>query len=671
MKPDGTSRPIRSRRIIVAAVVAVLLVGLVWSRTRQQIADDPRVIYLAPANGAHWIRVGKPASLGANGSTELIHEFRVRFTLSAPISNVQVSFKALTQAAVYLDGEHVYASSGDPKKWKELQSFTVARELEPGEHEIRFGVRNRDGAVALVAYSDELDLRTGDTWEAREGFTEDFALKGIEGTAWTQAARVETVIPTSLSQQFPTTFQAFLSCGPLLGLLFAAVVLVDWVAARGMGQGGRWKQIAAAPGTWRWILLVACAVLWINNIVKVPLNVGFDVDDHVEYIRYVSEHWSIPDARDGWQMFQSPLYYIVSAVVMQAFGSLVDEITMLRLLRVVPLLCGLAQIEICFRALKLVFPDRPDAQRLGLLVGGVMPMNLYLSNYVGNEPLAACFSSWVVLLAMGCLADPARVRSRKWQLTLGLALGLALLSKVTAVLLLLPVLVAVGYAARRAEDGFFPRAGVLLTVLAAAFVVCGWYYVGNWIRVGTPFLGGWDVERGIIWWQDPGYRTLRDFVSFSTSLVRPINAAFYGFWDGFYSTLWLDGHLSSVDQFDVKPPWNYSLLVSAPLLALLPTAAILLASTSGVWHPLRRARGALLFAGCCLAIYLAAMLQLFLLVPTYSTVKATYSLGILPCYAVLAAAGLDLLCCNRVLRMGVLGWVATFAAAAYGTYFAL
>ena len=195
-------------------------------------------------------------------------------------------------------------------------------------------------------------------------------------------------------------------------------------------------------------------------------------------------------------------------------------------------------------------------------------------------------------------------------------------------------------------------------------------YVRNWIELGTPFVGGWDPSRGFAWWQEPGLRMPRDFAVFGEALVRPIYAATTGFWDGLYSTLWLDGFLSGMTRLEAAPPWNYDLVLATAPLALPLT----LACVAGAAGALRRDapwRAPRLFAGACLALYLAAMLHLFATLPVYSTVKASYTLGLLPCYGVLAAAGAAPLLRKRASRAVVAGGAAAWAVAAYGGYFAL
>jgi hypothetical protein len=70
-----------------------------------------------------------------------------------------------------------------------------------------------------------------------------------------------------------------------------------------------------------------------------------------------------------------------------------------------------------------------------------------------------------------------------------------------------------------------------------------------------------------------------------------------------------------------------------------------------------------------IAIYLAAMVDLYLRMPIYSTAKATYTLGLVPCYGVVAAAGAAPIMRVRCLRSLVFAALACWAVAAYAAYF--
>ena len=70
-----------------------------------------------------------------------------------------------------------------------------------------------------------------------------------------------------------------------------------------------------------------------------------------------------------------------------------------------------------------------------------------------------------------------------------------------------------------------------------------------------------------------------------------------------------------------------------------------------------------------IVIYLAALVDLFVRLPVYSTAKATYLLGLLPCFAVLAGVGAAPLLQFRVARELVFSAVAVWAFASYAAYF--
>jgi hypothetical protein len=79
-------------------------------------------------------------------------------------------------------------------------------------------------------------------------------------------------------------------------------------------------------------------------------------------------------------------------------------------------------------------------------------------------------------------------------------------------------------------------------------------------------------------------------------------------------------------------------------------------------------RRVLLLSCACLAAFFAAMVYGFLHVPYYCVVKATYTLGLLPCYAVLVAAGSGVLMRGRIARGVVYGVLSCWGLCAYLAY---
>jgi hypothetical protein len=408
----------------------------------------------------------------------------------------------------------------------------------------------------------------------------------------------------------------------------------------------------------------------VNNFREIPLSVGMDYEGHTKYISYISAFWRVPLANEGWQMFQPPLFYFLEAVGMHFFSLFFNPETVVRILKLLPFLCGAAQVEICYRTLRYAYPERHSLQTMGTLLGGLLPMNIYISQSLGNEPLAGFFTALIVMYTCKFVSDPVSSPGKS-ALLMGLLLGLALLTKVTAILIVPPVLffisVAVFQRSGNTIEGVRRSIRFAAILLAMALAVSGWYYLRNWIEMGRFFVGGWDASREIIWWQDPGYRTFQQFYTLKEAFIYPVYSSIHGFWDAIYSSLWMDGFLSCYN----RAPWNYSFMLSSAWLSILPTTALIIGCMRTVARRQDGQRLILRFAVSSLFIYFAAIFYIFLKVPIFSSAKATYALGLTPCFALLAAAGFDLMLRKRFVRAVVYGLFTCWAVAAYAAYFVI
>jgi hypothetical protein len=390
---------------------------------------------------------------------------------------------------------------------------------------------------------------------------------------------------------------------------------------------------------------------------------GMDYDAHIAYVKFIVERGALPLANDGWQMFQSPLYYLLCAGIAKLAGEWNGLV--LRLFRLISVASALAQIEIAYRIARRVFAERADLQKVAIAVSGLLPMGFWVSQGIGNEPLHAALAAGTLWLAIRAADVGGPIRPRDAAL-LGAVWGLALLAKVSAALLAAPLAWVVWVRIAR-EPARWPRElGSAALAGVATLAVAGWYYARNWIRLGTPFVGGW-LPRGDAWWQEPGYRVAEQWTRFGAALFAPWNAAIHGFWDGYYSTLWADGNLGSTTEFRDIPPWNYAPMLASHWVALLPSALVGIGFCAALWPP-RRERGAeLLQAGAiAFATQIAAALVLFVGVPIYSQVKATHTLALTPVFGLLAAAGFRCIGRNEAARAalsaGLFGWAALVIA---------
>lgn len=644
-------RLVSGAAVLAAAGLAALAVA--------SAGRDPRSPVLSGEGGAEWICVERPFVLRLRRLWTDRAVFRRSFELARKPERAVLLVRAYRGAAVSVDGRTILAPEPAESSPKAARRADLAPFLGPGRHELAIEAWNERGPAAVLAYSEDLGLRTGSDWEAAS-----------PGGPWRPARLARAPRRPSLSHEFPPADRALAALLPFYVAVFgiAALLAVRWPAL--VARAPRLERIAT-PASFGALLLLAWGVLAANNIGKIPQLSGFDAPHHLSYIRWIAERRGIPLASEGWQMFQSPLYYLVSAPLYLLFSALFGPAAVPELLRVVPLACGAAQIELCRRVLGRVFPDRRDIQVAGTAIGALLPMNIYISQDLGNEPLAGALSSAAVLAALSLLSPGPRERTRRRLFALGLFLGLSLLAKATAILLVPPAL-ALAWAGLRSSGRSVPRAlGALSAVAATVVAVSGWYYLRNWIALGTPFLAGWDPARGFFWSQDPGYRTPEEIGRFGECLLYPIYAATVGFWDGLYATAFADGYLSSAIQFSCRPPWNYGFLLSGAILSLLPCALISTGFVAALGFrsvPAAR-RKALAFSAVAVAVYLAALFELYLTLPVWSTVKATYALGLLPCSAILAGCGLELLPRRPLVRALVAGGLTSWAASSYLSYF--
>jgi len=648
----GAMKNILCRRSCL--IVAVILILLLMAGMRH-LLTDPRVSLLVNEEGAEWIRFPKPFQLPIHWSGKLSTSFRYRLDVPEIPEKAVLTFRAMKQAAVYLDEQLLFRTSDDPDRWKELHSLDLAPRLATGKHELRIDASNLNGHPALLAYCKSLGIFSGESWEASN-----------DGREWMPALPVDQISHLPISRQFPRSDQAIRSLFPLFLSVFA--LFFFWSLRSDDRLSPSWfNKVHLSASAVRWLILGGWLLMAINNFWKLPISMGMDQAGHATYIYYVAQYWRVPLASEGWQMFQPPLYYYLTAVVFRSLLLLFDPETVIRTLKLIPLLCGALQVEICYRTMKYAYPKKESLQVIGTLLGGLLPMNLYLSQSLGNEPLVGCLTALLILLACRISSGVSGV-TRETAILMGFTLGLALLTKVAAILIVPPLLFFVSVEIMKRIDS--PGEGIrsvgrfVSIFLGIALTVAGWYYLRNRIEMGRFFVGGWDVMRDIVWWQDPGYRTLRQCYTFGESLIFPVYSSIYGFWDAIYSSLWADGFLSCYN----RAPWNYGFMLSGVLLSLLPSTAILIglvvtARTKG--GPLCRM---LRFSACSIGIYLAAIFYMFLTVPILSSAKATYALGLIPCFALIGTAGFEILTRQRFLRAAVYGLFACWAVFAYASY---
>jgi tetratricopeptide (TPR) repeat protein len=263
-----------------------------------------------------------------------------------------------------------------------------------------------------------------------------------------------------------------------------------------------------------------------------------------------------------------------------------------------------------------------------------------LLHYPTNETLSATFIAGTLCIALHLLR--AARPWRGWYAVLGIALGLALSTKSTAVLVMAMVMSALALKLiLRRERAVKVWLGVIGAPLLIALLLGCWHYLRMWRDFGNPLAGAWDPKMLEPWWQARGFQTSHYYLSFGDSLSRPYFSGLHSFWDALYSSLWGDGLLGGSADYWVRPPWNYDFMTAGFALALVPTVIVLTGLVRALAMCFRAPSPAwllLLGLGWILAF---AILDMSLKMPTYGHVKAFFGLPVLLPFCALAALGFE------------------------------
>jgi hypothetical protein len=200
-----------------------------------------------------------------------------------------------------------------------------------------------------------------------------------------------------------------------------------------------------------------------NSLAHVPAHdVGISFD----------EYWKRPEAERAsgiplpqatiYEAQQPPLFYWLFAALYRLTGSfsLGGRVLFLRLLSVV---VASAAVPLTFGIGRCVPGDAVWALRAAALTV-VLPLPFYTATHVSNECLAIALGSAVVWLTLRRAAIP-----------LGLALGLALLTKAYFLAFIPPIGLLL----------FTPSRKKMVAALAGAAAISGWWYWHTWNTTGS------------------------------------------------------------------------------------------------------------------------------------------------------------------------------------------
>ena len=641
------------RRVLILLGVSSAIAWLAWKCDR-----DPAINFLPSDQRAEWILFPSALDSRPHPIAALDGMFRGEIELSAEPKSARLTFRAAKRLELRINGAVVDLPSSE--NWKDYATADVSRSLRAGRNLIEARVFNDEAppALWLVLKADQSELRSDKSWKG--SFT---------GSAWRTVAVASVprrASPGNLVCGRETTLGALPKIW-LHWLLFMSVaalasVALNWIWTRTIYHD---RDGSKALLTRQFILLgTAAAILWAilfwNNLSLLPFHTGFDSREHLDYIKYIQQRHALPLPNEGFEAFQPPLYYALSAGFLSLFRLNISDDASVLVLRGLSMVFGIANVLFVFLSARLLFPARPREQFVAFLVAAFLPMHLYMSHYVTNETLAATLMIATIYVALMVFQNG---RDRVWQYgLLGLCLGAALLTKATALLLIPPLIAALVLKLLQQRAAPFIWIRVFGVTITTALAVCAWHYLRIWQHFGTPLLGNWNPATGFTWWQDPGFHTATDYYRFGAALIDPLFSGFNSFIDGIYSTLWGDGLGGGLSDVLSPTPWNYNLMVAGYLLAVLPTILVLIGFFIATIRFIRTPTPqSLLLIGFAAAVAFG-IIFMTLRVPTYSVIKAFFGLSALVPFCWFGAIGWEKLTNRRRLLRLVLTTLLLFWA---------
>lgn len=258
----------------------------------------------------------------------------------------------------------------------------------------------------------------------------------------------------------------------------------------------------------------------IYHILFAPLVAPFDTSDLRDFVRFNTAHPAVNPGSDS----EAPNVFIHTPYEEFPYRG---SVRVVHLVRLAGLAWGAATIVGTYYLVRDVVPDRCDLAVAAAALVALNPHFVFISSVVNNDAAAAALCTWVLWL---CIRLAGGRAGNSATVSLGVLLGLALLSKMSALALLPLVALALALAWWRDRDG---RALLLrgAMVLAPAVVLSGWWYVRNWTLYGDPL--AWSI-----WLQDIGVQRvtidelLRQFGHVFTSYWAPRDGLFpqFVFW---------------------------------------------------------------------------------------------------------------------------------------------
>lgn len=622
-------------RVQIVSLVALFF--LCSAAVLHEVYLSPDAPFLTQGDGGSWI--GYPFVPSSDAVPVLrdslpAYSFTKSFSVGEEPTKTLLTARGLSSLELSLNGSTLL---WDPPlaSWKEVVEVDITEKLVVGSNEIRARVRNATGPslLQLAIRNEAINIETDGTW--------DVVSPGIES-----AKAVPAKDGQLFSESFllPGTQEMFAQYGFGLGIVF----LLAAGASAAIRKRAQAISLERLPGA----VLLGATLYWLAvftfKISQLPVMMGFDIPAHLEYLDYLIETRSLPDATEGWSTYHPPLFYLLTTALVVATDVARESAAGQVVYRIICFSSGLATVWAAHFCARRFFDGDPVKTALATAFAALLPMNLYVSAYVSNESLLAALIALATLVS--CNALLATRTTQRQIAVVGVTLGLAIATKFSG-LMVVPVFAGIIAAKIGMLDGEdrsdASKRGIttFLSIVAITALVGGWYYLRNYLQHDEWVVWNVNLPGATGWWEFPGFHTASYYLSFGESLQHPFFSGFSSFWDGIYSTFWGDGLLAGMVGAETRHPfWNYDLMTigywtALPLTAILCVGIARLLVTA-FRDPSMNVRIAASFMVVVIFIFSFSLFIVTFRVPYYAQAKAFYVLGATLPLSLAAASGL-------------------------------
>lgn len=222
------------------------------------------------------------------------------------------------------------------------------------------------------------------------------------------------------------------------------------------------------------------------------VTLGYDYPAHLQFAKYIEEHWRIPPFNMNFSAYNPSLFYWLAAFLMK-LGCSVQAVARLAII------CSCLQLVAMWVGLEMYLRESRLARVLALLMFGTLPAALHVAGFFSNHSLhdLGCTAGMVLIPQIFLRRGRAVVR---YAIAAGFCMGVALLTKVSGVSVLEALVLALAIAIYRARGrretarALMPGAALVFGVVA---LVAGWHYARHKILYGGFVLIAFDAFEDI------------------------------------------------------------------------------------------------------------------------------------------------------------------------------